>query len=309
MRKNNYDALLFTSIAILIVSAVLLAITGYSLYFRHRGEATIIQKAASGPEVATKDWVRDSLQQVYNNTVKTIDQQFTLAAQNASGQSDTAYMEMSQLKKEIADLLRDQGSEKNLLAAREKIEELQLKVVKLQQGYSSIESENRKLQKLLERLMATANNSSVSGAISSQTAIKVTEKSTTPEKTINPSVAGLYLFAVAGDKNSEKETSAEDAEKIVGSFTIKNWPSSMRSDIMIVLLQPDGRVVKTAWDSGSFETPNGRKVYSIKLNAEQVSPEKPLNFTLTPEHIYKGTYIMQLWHKGNIIGRLSRTMT
>lgn len=313
MRKNNYDALLYTSITILIVSAVLLAITGYSIYFRNKNNP-VSKKNMQYENVATKDWVRDSLQQVYNKTVAVIDEQFSMVGKNSAEAqaSDAEYDDMAKLRKEIGDLLKQQGSESSLAAARIKIEELQLKVVKLQQGYSSMQAENKKLQQLLDRLLAAGSSSSsnvVTGNSSNQNT--QTEKTVVAEKNTAPTIAGMHLFAVAGETDDQKETNAaDDADKLVGSFTIKNWPSAIRSDIMVVVLQPDGRVVKNSgWDSGSFETTNGKKIYSLKMSAEQVSPEKSLNFSISPERIYKGTYILQVWHKGSMIGRMSRTMT
>ena len=125
------------------------------------------------------------------------------------------------------------------------------------------------------------------------------------------SAASLHLFALAGNnKNGQETNTADDAEKIVGTFTVKNLPAKGNGELLIVVLQPDGKVVKNSvWESGTFESADGKKIYSRKLYAEATNEEKQLNFSLTPERFLKGDYTMQIWYNGNMIAKMTKTLS
>ena len=76
-------------------------------------------------------------------------------------------------------------------------------------------------------------------------------------------------------------------------------------------LQPDGRVLKNSeWDSGSFNTPDGKKIYSYKLSFNYAKGEqKQLLFSLKADKYQKGNYTMQVYYNGIMIGRVSKTLS
>ena len=81
--------------------------------------------------------------------------------------------------------------------------------------------------------------------------------------------------------------------------------------MMVVVLQPDGRVLKNSeWDSGSFNTPDGKKIYSYKLSFNYAKGEqKQLLFSLKADKYQKGNYTMQVYYNGILIGRVSKTLS
>ncbi len=84
-----------------------------------------------------------------------------------------------------------------------------------------------------------------------------------------------------------------------------------RCDIVVVVVQPNGQVLqKSAWESGSFETPEGKKIYPCKIRCETARGEnKQLNFSLTANKYLKGKYTMQIYHNGVLIGRMNKTLS
>ena len=79
---------------------------------------------------------------------------------------------------------------------------------------------------------------------------------------------------------------------------------------MVVVLQPDGKVIRnSAWESGVFETRDGKKIYSRKLLFDATGNEKQLNFSLNPDRFLKGEYTMQIWYNGSMIGKMSRILS
>jgi hypothetical protein len=74
----------------------------------------------------------------------------------------------------------------------------------------------------------------------------------------------LKLSAIMTDEDKELETSAADqAKKLVGSFTVTNSSQVPNAEMLVVVVQPDGRVLKNSeWDAGSFTTQEGKNLYS-----------------------------------------------
>ena len=301
MRDNKYDKLLNLSIVILIVSAVMLGITGYNNFFKETGN-----KAANATITPSDQHSgRAAVQQAYNNTIKNIDNNLLAGIINANKESERQLGEMITLRAEIDSLLQQHASEADIAVAKIKIQELQQKVAELQNRYTNADAENRRLQVLLNQLIAAYK---IPGSPAVPETVKaVPEKSTTTGSAV---VTGMHLIAVA-DNNSKKETGdADEAGKIVGSFYLKNLPAKAAGEVMIVVLQPDGKVIKNSvWESGTFVTGEGNKIYSRKISFEKSTEEKQLNFSLTPDKFLKGDYILQIWYNGNMVGRLTKTLT
>jgi hypothetical protein len=80
---------------------------------------------------------------------------------------------------------------------------------------------------------------------------------------------------------------------------------------VVVVLQPDGQVLqKSAWESGTFETRDGKKIYSCKLRCDALQGEaKQLNFSLSADSYQKGNYTMHIYHNGVLIGRASKILS
>ncbi|MEO7263859.1 MAG: hypothetical protein ABIW38_03050 [Ferruginibacter sp.] len=303
MRKNNYDSILYSSIVILIISAVMLGITGYQLYF-----GNIINQKKTGllSYSTVNKSERDSLQQIYNSTTQKIDanvQGGGIILENKNAQAMLG--EMNKLRQEIAILLKEQQPGADLNIAKQKIEELQHKLEILQNLYTNVDSENKRLQRLIGQLIAADKTNS-----SSPINLSFKEPQTTG-KTNTAVAAAMHLYAITIHNSTEEETNASDeAEKIVGSFFIKNFPANSGGDIHIVVLQPDGKVmINSAWDTGTFNTREGKKIYSRKLYFEDSGDEKPLNFSLTPDRFLKGDYMLQVWYNGVLIGKTTRKLT
>ena len=307
MRENKYDKLLLASVVLLVLSAVMLLISGYNIYFKKHTIPTVAEATAANV-IAPK--LRDSLTRIYSNTVTDLDDHFNLTASIATNPDTKVKMaELGKLREEIVTLLANKNNDADLQQAKVKIEELQQKVALLQNNYTGVETENKRLQQLINRLLNNKQNPTQSSSI---IAIDKQKPTTLPVANNGlASAAALHLFALAGNnKNGQETNTADDAEKIVGTFTVKNLPAKGNGELLIVVLQPDGKVVKNSvWESGTFESADGKKIYSRKLYAEVTNEEKQLNFSLTPERFLKGDYTMQIWYNGNMIAKMTKTLS
>jgi len=284
----------------LAISAVMLCISGYNIYFRKEAHAT---PSIAASAIRTE---RDSLQQIYAATVKKLDETFSsswTSADTLSQNLDVKLEEFNKLRNEITAILKDQSPDADLGSAKEKILELQIKVNALRLKNSDVETENRRLQALLDQL--TRSRTEI-GGIARSDAKQAADKPLGPVMTTE-----LHLSAIATSNNKETETTAADeAEKIVGSFSLKNISPKANAELMVVVIQPDGKVVRNSvWESGSFETSQGKKIYSRKISLDAGSNDRQLNFSLNPDRFLKGEYTMQIWYNGNLIGKMSRVLS
>ncbi len=312
MREDKYDKLLNASIVLLIISAIVLAISSYK-YFIKGTTSKKSEVVYSMPPKKLSE--RDSVQEVYNATVNDIDSKLKLYPTVVSDKdAQTKLDDVNALRTEISALLKDQSNDANLANAKLKIEELQLKVAILQNRFTGVEAENRRLQALLTQLMSSNKSNTVpSTSPISDKQTKVNTERFVTNSTYGPATtaSGLHLFAVVDNNNKEQETNdAEEAEKMIGTFSLKNISDKASPEVMVVVLQPDGRVLKNSvWESGTFETKEGKKVYSRKISFEPAQEDKQLNFSLTPDNFLKGDYTLQIWYNGKMIAKTVKTLS
>jgi hypothetical protein len=304
MRENRYDKLLLLSVVLIITSSILLGISGYNVYFKNEATDIVAQKNYATQPILP---LRDSLEKVYSHTISDIKNNLHIT--DANGEIKEKMVELDTLRQEIATLLANKNNNNDLLLAKVKIEELQQKVYFLQHKYSGVENENKRLQKLINQLLSSKSLTRTTTSTVTNEKIKPTTEKI--YNTNSPIAAGLHLFAVVNNNAKEQETTAaDDAEKMVGTFVVKNLPVKGNGELLIVVLQPDGKVVKNSvWESGTFETAEGKKIYSRKLYAETDSEEKQLNFSLTPDRFLKGDYTMQIWYNGNMIAKMIKKLS
>ncbi len=312
MRIDKYELLLRIGIGMGIISIITI------FYFVFTNTAIVHPAAQNSVSNNQNDKTeRDSLEKIYNNTSFEIDNSL-LNDKNLNNDTDAEakLAEMTNLRKEIDDLLNAKSPNADLALAKFKIEELQIKVALLQNRYSGMAAENKRLQSMLDQLLAANKdykNNKVSTNNNSTVTIdqKIISKGS-PERPINnfTTAAALQLQAVMINNTKEQETNdSEEAEKMIGSFSFKNAASKTTNEIMVVVLQPDGRVVKnSSWESGVFETREGKKIYSRKVLIEPSHEERRVSFSLTPDNFISGDYVMQIWYNGSLIAKTIKSL-
>lgn len=140
------------------------------------------------------------------------------------------------------------------------------------------------------------------------TEVKEPEKPAVKNIVKQPSVFSLTDLRLEPYQNDPQSDNVE----LIGSFSIKNISDDKaRADLLIVVTQPDGKVVqKSSWESGTFMSDNGRKIYSCRLRIENDKGEmKKLTFSLPGDKSLKGTYTIQIYNNGMLIGNSQRTIS
>ena len=98
----------------------------------------------------------------------------------------------------------------------------------------------------------------------------------------------------------------------MGTFVVKNnSPINTKSDIMVVVVQPNGQILqKSDWESGVFETAEGKKIYSCRLKCETNKGEsRQLNFSISADKYLRGNYSMQVYYNGVLIGKVNKVLS
>lgn len=321
MKDTKSLTLLLLSSVLFLLSIILLCTWGYQYYHQIQVDKTQTQQAIKNASAVADD-TRDSLLKIYKVTLNSLDNRADTAyyiADSLNGQLNVNLQEFYRLRDEIAALLQAQAPRaEDLALAKKKITELQGRVQQLRYHNTDVEAENRRLKAVIEQLAKSgAQPVPGSGVNAIQDYITTANNKTADTKTANAAgsivAANLSLNAFRGnDENSVVTNEANTAQKLVGSFIVKNnSPSSHLCDLVVVVTDPQGRVIqKSAWESGSFETRNGRKIYSVKLRCETAKGEtRQLNFSLNAETYPKGNYTMQVYHDGVLIGRLLKPLS
>lgn len=308
--KNFRSSLLILVSLLLLISVALLATVFYHFYYRAPDYKPVVELTSKDNIIITSG-SRDSLLQQFTATLQAFDNSLDSAFNNAdslNGNLDVNIGEFYKLRREISAILNNRNPVPDMKMASEKIKELQQKLTALQYINRDVENENTRLNKLLNELKAP-------GEISVQPAIikqAVTKNSN--NKTVAPRafiVSDLRLTSLKLQDEKETETfSAGDTEKFTGSITVKNNYPVSNNEIMIVVVQPNGKVLQNSnWDVGTFETSQGKKIYSSKINFDYKKGEvKKLQFSLNADNFEKGTYTLQVYNNGIITGKLTKTL-
>lgn len=315
MRDTKTSLLLVLSLLLLSLSLVLLSIWGYHFYAttQKEKEQTEVIKNNQSSGAATANTIRDSLQKIYTTTINKLDTRIDSTKNTTDsllGNVDNKLGEINQLKEEIAIILKNHNSIADLGTAREKIDELQLKVEQLRNRNLDVEKDNKRLSALLEQLI---NNKD--GADQNIKRSTTVNKLLTEKTNVTPGffASDLRFSALMVNDDKEEETSeADQTEKMTGSFIVKsNNNQNSTADVMVVVLQPNGQVLQNStWESGTFDTPEGKKIYSRKMHSDYSKGEaKRLLFSLSTDKFQKGNYTLQIYYNGSIIGRMVKTLS
>ena len=306
--------LLLVSLLLVLMSFVLIWTWGYR-YYSNADDNKTGARAVQLDSASIANHIRDSLQMVYDETLQRLDTQLDstlVTSDSIKAQLEVKLNEFFRLSNEIKALLKEKGSNRNFGIAKQKIGELQNKVEDLKDKNQAVDTETKSMSTILEQLKKQETGPEKNGKqVNSQT-------NTPAEKFTNNDYALFYasdvrLLAMVVNTDDEAETSTADrTSKLVGSFTVVNNISQMSHvEMMVVVLQPDGKVLKNSeWDAGSFNTPDGKKVYSYKLSFSYSKGEqKRLSFSLKTDKYQKGNYTMQVYFNGVMIGKTSRTLS
>ncbi len=314
MRDARSLILLLVSLLLVLVSFVLIWTWGYRFYNKN-DEFKVAAKLVITDSNAMANRIRDSLQKVYNETLYKLDTQLDSTLLNSDSlkkQLDIKLAEFYRLSGEITAILnRRNNNYAEIDVARKKIGELQSKADDMRDKNRVVDSENKKLTEILDQVQKTEKSSDKNVKQGSAENNVAVEKSNPAYSVFTASEMKLSAITVNDEKESETFF-ADQTKKLAGVFTVTNNNSQLsNAEVIVVVQQPDGRVLKNSeWESGSFSTAEGKKIYSYKLNFNYSKGEpKRLYFFLKADAYQKGNYTMMVYYNGNMIGKIFKTLS
>ena len=265
--------------------------------------------------IAVAQGVQDSLQKIYSYTINNLDAQLDSTRSTAGllkGELGTKLEEINRLRNEIATILKKNNVKKeDLDLARSKAVQLQQLVSELQSRNSTIEEEKQQIASVLDKV-----NIQVKGLETTNQQLDQQNKVLTEKINLASTfVASEIKFSPVTVKNDkEVETgSAKKASKLVVSFAVQNNINEYENaDVYIIVTQPDGRILENndVWEKSTITTTTGARLsYTRKVRFDyQKGETKRLLFSLNADEYLKGTYTLQIYHNGNMIGQVMKVL-
>ncbi len=316
MKETRISLLLLLSMSLLLLAFVILFIWGFMYYRKAINAVPAPALVVVNDSARLVERTRDSMQNVFTTTINKINAALDSTRINTDSVQltmDARLKEFYYLKSEIDRLYEARLSPAQVAQAREKLAALQQRLEEWRTKYAEVTEENKRLSALIARMSESINNSDQ--ANNARPALEPPRPVAKAVNNINGSrglsITDLQLKALTEDKQQETFQALQTGQ-FQGSFIIKANGSSMPYDeIYVVLQQPDGRVLtQSAWDSGSFDTRDGRKIYSYKLRFDyQQGENKRLNFSIEADQYQRGTYTMQVYHKGILLARTTKSLS
>ena len=266
--------------------------------------------------IAVAQGVQDSLQKIYSHTINNLDAQLDSTKSTAGllkGELGAKLEEINRLRNEIATILKKNNVKKeDLDLARSKAVQLQQLVSELQSRNSTIEEEKQQIAAVLDKV-----NVQVKGLETTNQQLDQQNKVLTEKINLASTfVASEIKFSPVTVKNDkEVETgAAKKASKLVISFAVQNNINQYENaDIYIIVTQPDGRIMENndVWEKSTITTSTGARLsYTRKVRFDyQKGETKRLLFSLNADEYLKGTYTLQIYHNGNMIGQVMKVLS
>lgn len=265
--------------------------------------------------MAVAQGVEDSLQKIYAQTINNLDAKLDSANSTTGmlqGELGNKLAEINRLRTEIAAILkRNNFKKEDLDLARRKSLELQQLVAELQHRNTSIEEEKKQIAGVLDQVNEQVKNLQSSNQQLDKENKVLTEK-VNLASTFMASELKLSPVTVKNDKEQETNL-AKKTSKLVVSFAVLNNVNEYEdAEVYVVITQPDGQLLTSdAWESSSsIDTRNeGKKRYTRKVKFEyQKGETKRLIFSLNADDYQKGTYNLQVYHNGYMIGQANKVL-
>lgn len=122
----------------------------------------------------------------------------------------------------------------------------------------------------------------------------------------------LKLSPVMVKMIKNRKPTRQKANKLVISFSVQNNVADYdNADVFVVITLPNGRILKNEDVGNHADNPAKRQpyLYTRRVRFEyQKGESKRLLFSLTDDEYLKGTYTMQIYHNGYMIGQTMKTL-
>ncbi len=306
------------SVLLVMLSCGLVGTWGYYIYDKaHMPLVNAVLPPPSGKvdSLAISRGVADSLNKIYQDALRSLGTELD-STNNEKGllssQLQARMAEIYKLRLEINLILKKENIKKeDIDLARQKTIELQMLVSDLQNRNNSVEEEKVQIAGFLDKVNLQVKDLETSNQALFQENKVMTEKISQANTFI---ATDIHLSPVTVKSDKEIETNqANKASKLVISFDVtNNIFDSGNAEVYVVITRPDGRLLTDdVWESSAMlDTRKSGKIrYTRKIKFDYEKGEtKEISFSLNADSYDKGTYLLQLYHNGFLIGQARKTL-
>ena len=304
MRDRKSLFLLIIALIIVTISFVLITIWGYHFYYSKSNKPSPkkLAKKVIAIQQANKE---DSIQSLVNSFRIQVEDDSVFTDSSVDKELASKIIEFNKLKNEITEILRKKSSAGEMSEANAKISQLQQRVEELEDKNDTIIMENERLHQMVKLLMDKKEI-----AVSPKKSRNGQNRLSNSANTFPVLVAHLRFEAYTLSDGRKQTNIAAKAERMYGSFQMNIKPFNTITSIYVVVVQPNGKtLLNSANESKMFETENGKKVYSALILFDNKKDNgSRLGFSIDSHNFQKGKYAMEIYHRGVMIGRLTRTL-
>jgi len=301
--RKNFKNLIIGILAVALVG------TGVALVVdKNKSGETIQQQQA---QIATVTDQKSEIQKSFDASLSRLDSMSTL---NTSLQSKLAddNKEIAKTKTEIRSILnKKNATAAELSRARNLIASLNDKITGMQQQIAQLTQDNTNLTQ--DKVTLTQEKEVLNQNLTATTATKDSlVKTVDVASTLNASNIDITPIKVRSSGKEKVTTTAKRVDKLVISFDVSNRiavPGT--TDVYVVVTGPDGKPVSNqALNSGTFTTrEEGDKPFTTKLPVEiETAKKKNVQFSFAPGDFQQGSYTVQIYQNGFLIGQGTREL-
>ena len=307
------------SALLVMLSCGLVGTWGYYIYDKAHLAANspnIPSTTSPVDSLAISQGVADSLNRIYQDALRSLGTELDSTNTEKGllrSELQTRMAEIYKLRLEISLILKKNNVKKeDLDLARQKTIELQMLVADLQNRNTSVEEEKNQITGILEKVNIQVKDLETANQQLLQENRIMAEKITQANTFV---ATDIHFSPVTVKADKEIETNqASKASKLVISFEVtNNIYEASSAEIFVVITNPDGRLLSDdVWESSAMlDTKNAGKIrYTRKIKFDyQKGETKEISFSLNADVYQKGTYLLQLYHNGFLIGQTRKTLS
>lgn len=306
------------SALLVMLSCGLVGTWGYYIYDKAQRGAPVTMAPAPMPidSLAISRGVADSLNKIFQDALRSLGTELDSTNTEKGllrSELQTRMAEIYKLRLEISLILKKNNVKKeDLDLARQKTIELQMLVADLQNRNTTVEEEKIQIAGILEKVNIQVKDLETSNQQLLQENRIMSEKISQANTFI---ATDIHFSPVTVKADKEIETNqASKASKLVISFEVtNNIYEASNAEIFVVITNPDGHLLSDdVWESSALlDTKNAGKIrYTRKIKFDyQKGETKEISFSLNADGYQKGTYLLQLYHNGFLIGQTRKTLS
>lgn len=309
-KEKRITFLILLAVFLLLAAFVLLMIWAF-VFNMGRPEKANKSNEPKTAMLHQANTANNAQQEKYEATWNQLNQQLDVAnssADSIQANIEIKYNEFTQIRKDIAQILEDNRTPAQMEAAADKLLQLQQRLEEWRKKYNDVAAENIRLSNLLRQL--TGNNKAAAIPASENATHSIASKAMAEESLTEGATTASAPAIQAQLVQLRAETEGDNAQ-IKGHLDVSSNFNNSSVEMYLVITQPDGKPLRqSGWNSGSFDTREGARIYSCKLRFDiDKGQNKTLNFTVPTHTIQKGTYHVLVYHKGQMIARSSKSLS